>query len=97
MRFVFLLFILLPFSVKAQEYTRLINLAHSTFNQKNYTTSSLYFDSAFAVSAGENFPLYDAACSHSLAGNLKKSIRFLMASLEEEEQNFDWMYYDKDL
>jgi len=32
-----------------------------------------------------------------LAGNIKKSVQFLKRSFEEDEQDFDWMYTDKDL
>src|SRR5688572_2321230 len=97
MRYFLSVFLLLPFTVVGQQYDRLVRLAHRTYDQQNYAASALYFDSAFAVSAGENFPFYDAACSHSLAGNIKKSVQLLEKSFDEEEQDFDWMYYDKDL
>ena len=97
MRLVVLLLMITPFMVHAQEYSRLIRLANSAYSKGQYVVSAQFYDSAYAVSAGENFRHYDAACSYSLAGNLKKAIQFLEVSFQRDEQNFDWMYYDKDL
>jgi len=41
--------------------------------------------------------LYNAACANSLIGNLPKAIQFPKKAFESGCDNFDWMYYDRDL
>jgi hypothetical protein len=97
MRFIVLLLLFTPASLAAQEFDSLVDLAQRAYDRQNYSVSALYYDSAFAISAGEDFSFYNAACSHSLAGNSKRSFYFLQRAFENGYSNFDWMYYDKDL
>ncbi len=99
MRLTLLALILIPVAVRAQTYDDYVNRAQLLVESDNpnpFILAALY-DSAFAKSKGRDGDLYNAACANSLIGNTSKAIQFLRQAFEAGYDNFDWMYYDKDL
>jgi hypothetical protein len=103
-----ILFVLLTsFAVSAQTYEDYINRARDaidtlagtniSLNKEQYSFLAGLFDSAFAVGKPRGEDLYNAACSNAMIGRLPKATQYLRRAFENGYDNFDAMYYDRDL
>jgi hypothetical protein len=97
MRLVLFAILLIPISGFGQTYSDFIDRAFDALKKKDYSVATATYDSAFTRFKPRHLDLYNAACSNSMKGNLRKSIELLTKAFENGYSQFDWMYYDKDL
>jgi tetratricopeptide (TPR) repeat protein len=72
------LLLLILSEANAQSGDALLQEAHQLYDANEFSKSAIAFDKA--LRAGKNFTAdeyYDAACSHSLAGNLQQALSYL--------------------
>ncbi|MFK7921899.1 MAG: DUF6624 domain-containing protein [Bacteroidia bacterium] len=85
------------FLAQAQTFIELIGQGDQYYEAKEYIESAQQYDKAFALEEGSATQYYNAACSHSLAGDTIQSIEYLKLSAKKGWRNFDHIKRDSDL
>lgn len=97
MRLSLIVVFLFPLTGFAQKYEDYIFRATDAIEKGDNIRAAAVYDSIFAKFEAYDGDLYNAACANSLIGNLEKAVKFLQRAYEKGYDDFDWMYYDKDL
>jgi hypothetical protein len=80
-----------------QNYDDLIKKADSSYQAKNYKTSTDYFAKAIKVKPESKNNFYDAACAASLANDKKNSLKWLETTINNGYDDLNHINTDSDL
>ncbi len=96
-RFIYVLFLCLPFFTWAQDYNSLVKKGDSLYNLKQFEESRVAYQAAFKIKQGSAQDLYNAACSAALAGKSKIAFDLLQQAMDAGWTNIYHLRQDTDL
>lgn len=81
----------------AQSYAELVKEASAAYHAKEYQKSAALYRKAFDIEKKSAIDLYNAACSASMAGDVRGAFEFLHAAVENGWTNLYHLKKDPDL